>query len=37
MLQSLTIALAQVKAGFRNFINEIRQIAYCLCQPKKSH
>ena len=37
ILQRLTIALAQVKAGntSENFINKIRQIIYSLCQEKK--
>ena len=37
MLQRLPIALAQVKAGnnSENLLNEIRQIAYSLYQPKE--
>ena len=37
MIQRLSIALAQVKAGnnSENLINEIRQIAYSLYQSKK--
>ena len=36
MLQGLQIALAQVHAGnnSENLLNEIRQIAYFLCQQK---
>ena len=38
MLQRLSIALAQVKAGnnSENLLNEIRQIVYFLYQSKKS-
>ena len=37
MLQKLSIALAQVKAGsmFENSLNEIRQITYSLRREKK--
>ena len=37
MLQRLPIALAQVKAGnnSESLLNEIRQIAYSLCQSKQ--
>ena len=37
MLQRLSIALAQVKAGkmFENLLNEIRQITYSLRREKK--
>ena len=37
MLQRLSIALAQVKAGkmFENLLNEIRQITYSLHREKK--
>ena len=39
MLQSLPIALAQVKVGnnSESLLNEIRQIAYALYQSKKNH
>ena len=38
MLQRLSIALAQVKAGnnSENLLNEIRKIVYSLYQPKKN-
>ena len=37
MLQRLSIALAQVKAGkmFKNLLNKIRQITYSLHREKK--
>ena len=37
MLQRLTIALAQVKAGntFENLLNEIRKVIYSLYQVKE--
>ena len=37
MLQRLPIALAQIKAGnnSESLLNEIRQIVYCLYQPKE--
>ena len=39
MIQSLPIALAQVKVGnnSESLLNEIRQIAYALYQSKKNH
>ena len=35
MLQSLTIAPEQVKAGYENLLNKIRQIIYSLHQEKE--
>ena len=35
LFQRLPIALAQVKTGFLNLLNEVRQIAYSLYQSKE--